>query len=520
MNRPELWTAAAAAAPLLSYFLGRYHRWGGVAAGAAAFAAASYMLSAEIAAGAPYAALALWTAAALAHSALLNGRAGAAPDRSALQKALARAAALQAELALIKTETTLNAAGEKRSLAVYSAVKLLSETVEPQAAGKQLGKYLADYFGTEEAALYMAPVPGGPLELFSQAARGSALPPYAELPLGGGAGLSLSGGSGVNRLFSHTSWGDELSRVLTHNARLAVSFAGRGEIGVEYDKGLLKSDSYGDHFRQNTGLFAQWALEPAKGLTFIPSLRYDRNVAYAHQASPRLAVVYAPDYVWKFSAQAGRAWQAPTFADLYNPWVPAADRSPGLKPEHSWQTQAAAAGNFACGVWARLAAYYADVRDRIALDPARSWAAYNLDSAFNRGVEAGLGYKNTAFSAGLGYAHNVSKGRGAAGGYKPLAFSPRHRFTLDAGLKTAWFDVNSKAYYSARQYTAADNGGLKLPAYFTADLYLSRKFDRFEAFAGAENVLDEHYAQTADTINGYYPLPGRVFRCGLSVRFI
>jgi len=341
-----------------------------------------------------------------------------------------------------------------------------------------------------------------------------------ELPLGNGAGVSLSGGSGVNRLFSHTSWGDELSRVLTHNARLAVSFSGRGEIGVEYDKSLLKSDTYGDHFRQNAGLFAQWALEPAKGLSVIPSLRYDRNVAYAHQASPRLAVVYAPDYVWKFSAQAGRAWQAPTFADLYNPWVPAADRSPDLKPEHSWQTQAAAAGNFACGVWARLAAYYADVRDRIALDPAKSWAAYNLDSAFNRGVEAGLGYKGTAFSAGLGYAHNVSKGRGATGGYKSLAFSPRHRFTLDAGLKTAWFDLNSKAYYSARQYTAADSGGLKLPAYFTADLYLSRKFDRFEAFAGAENVLDEHYAQTADTINGYYPLPGRVFRCGLSVRFI
>jgi outer membrane cobalamin receptor len=341
-----------------------------------------------------------------------------------------------------------------------------------------------------------------------------------EIPLGGGAGLSLSGGSGVNRLFSHTSWGDELSRVLTHNARLAVSFAGRGEAGVEYDKSLLKSDAYGDHFRQNAGLFAQWALEPAKGLTFIPSLRYDRNVAYAHQASPRLAVVYAPDYVWKFSAQTGRAWQAPTFADLYNPWVPAADRSPDLRPEHSWQTQAAAAGNFACGVWARLAAYYADVRDRIALDPAKSWAAYNLDSAFNKGAEAGLGYKSSAFSAGLGYAYNVSKGRGAAGGYKLLAFSPRHRFTLDAMLKTAWFDVGTKAYYSARQYTAANSGGLKLPAYFTADLFLSRKLDRFEVFAGAENFLDEHYAQTADTVNGYYPLPGRVLKCGLSVRFI
>ncbi|HAN05539.1 MAG: hypothetical protein A2X29_04320 [Elusimicrobia bacterium GWA2_64_40] len=226
MNRPELWTAAAAAAPLLSYFLGRYHRWGGVAAGAAAFAAASYMLSAEIAAGAPYAALALWTAAALAHSALLNGRAGAAPDRSALQKALARAAALQAELALIKTETTLNAAGEKRSLAVYSAVKLLSETVEPQAAGKQLGKYLADYFGTEEAALYMAPVPGGPLELFSQAARGSALPPYAELPLGGGLPSAPLAAAGL-ALAPVTAGGENLGLLVLRGGESAARDAGR-----------------------------------------------------------------------------------------------------------------------------------------------------------------------------------------------------------------------------------------------------------------------------------------------------
>ncbi|MBI4351768.1 MAG: GGDEF domain-containing protein [Elusimicrobia bacterium] len=189
MNSPEFWTAAAAASPLLSYFLGRFNRWAGLAAGAALFAFASCMLTGEIAAGAPYAALALWTAAALTHSAVLNGGAGSAPDRSGLDKQLGRAARLEAELTLIKTMTALNAAGEKRSLAVYSAVKLLSETVEPQSAAKQLGKYLSDYFETEEVSLYMAEnSPGGAgMELFSQGAKGSALPGYSEL-------LTLAGG--------------------------------------------------------------------------------------------------------------------------------------------------------------------------------------------------------------------------------------------------------------------------------------------------------------------------------------
>jgi diguanylate cyclase (GGDEF)-like protein len=181
MNRPELWTAAAATAPLLSYFLGRLNRWLGLAAGAGLFVFASFMLSAEITAGAPFAALALWVAAALAHSLILNGSAGAAPDRSLLERALARARELERELANIKTEATVNAAGEKKSLAVYSAVKLLSETLEPQAAAKQLGRHLSDYFETDETALYLAGAAPGSMELFAQGARASALPSYSEL---------------------------------------------------------------------------------------------------------------------------------------------------------------------------------------------------------------------------------------------------------------------------------------------------------------------------------------------------
>ena len=340
-----------------------------------------------------------------------------------------------------------------------------------------------------------------------------------DLPLTENIRYSLEGEAGVNRLFSHSAWSDELTRTLTNRAQLGFSFYNKAEAGVEYEKNLLKSDTYGDHFKQNTGFFAQWALGPVKGLSFIPSFRYDRNVGYADQFSPRLAVIYAPALVWKFSAQAGRAWQAPTFADLYNPWVPPADRSPGLRPEYSWQTQAGVSANFNSGFWASLGGYYSDVKDRIALDPAKSWAAYNLDSAFNEGLEGGAGFKSPEFSVGLGYVLNISKGR-TTGNYKLLSFSPRNRFSLNAEFKTSWADIRSKAYYSDRQYTAAGESGLKLASYLTADLYFSRTLGMFEVFAGADNVLNAHYAQTADTVNGYYPLPGRVLKCGLTVRFL
>jgi diguanylate cyclase (GGDEF)-like protein len=180
MSLPELWIAAAAGAPVLSYFLGRFNRWAGLAAGLALFAFCLFMLAGQLPPAGPLAVLALWTAAALAHSVLLNGRRAVASDRAALSAARRKAAELQAELSAIKDETRLNAAGEKKSLAVYSAVKLLSETVEPPAAAKQLGKYLADYFGTDEAALYMSASSGG-MELFAQAPRASALPPLEPL---------------------------------------------------------------------------------------------------------------------------------------------------------------------------------------------------------------------------------------------------------------------------------------------------------------------------------------------------
>jgi diguanylate cyclase (GGDEF)-like protein len=195
MNSSGFWVAAAAAAPVLSYFVGRLNRWAGFAAGLAAFAFCSFMLAGEIAAGAPYAALALWSAAALAHSVYLNGLSPSGAAAPRLADALKKAAALEAELARVKKEATLNAAGEKRSLAVYSSVKLLSETMEPHAAAKQMGKYLADFFGTEEAALYMASsaAEGAALELFAQGARAAALPPLDRLLAAAGAFPAAAG---------------------------------------------------------------------------------------------------------------------------------------------------------------------------------------------------------------------------------------------------------------------------------------------------------------------------------------
>jgi diguanylate cyclase (GGDEF)-like protein len=198
MNRPETWLAAGAFAPLLSYFLGRLNRWAGLAAGAGLAALSLAGLARADFPAAAFAVFLLWTAGALWHSFYTSSTAWAAPDRSRLEADLAAAAALEAELARLKEESRLAASGEKRGLALFSAVKLLSETVDPPVAGRQLGRHLSDYFGTGAVALYLEGDTPGQADLFAHGHASASLPGLAEtLAAAGGfpAAPVLAGGA-------------------------------------------------------------------------------------------------------------------------------------------------------------------------------------------------------------------------------------------------------------------------------------------------------------------------------------
>jgi len=152
MNRPELWLAAAAAAPLLSYFLGRLHRWAGLAAGIAFFILAAALQPLVLSSGLPSAVLCLWTAAALAHSVVLNGAAGAAPESSGLERALKTAAEMEGELAQAREEARLTATEFNllKALVAHSGrmvtrAQLLSEVWGPHAV--EQSHYLRIYVG-------------------------------------------------------------------------------------------------------------------------------------------------------------------------------------------------------------------------------------------------------------------------------------------------------------------------------------------------------------------------------------
>jgi vitamin B12 transporter len=324
-----------------------------------------------------------------------------------------------------------------------------------------------------------------------------------ELPALGAARVNVSAGIGNNvvNAFQFNS----MTRITlqTRSASVKCLF-GDSVAGADYDRGLLSSDLYGRHTDRTYALFGQHVLRPAEGLEVVPAARYDDNKRFDAVFSPGVSLVYSPDFTWKFSARAAKAFQAPTFADLYDPFVPAADVSPNLEPEKSINYQAGGQWNSAAGFYAVLTGYRSDIKDRIALDAARSFAAYNLDTAFNRGLEGEIGYKGGAVKVTGTHTYNQSKGRPSGGNYRSLALSPQHRSSLVADIDAGPFNIFGKARYVSKQYTGRGHSGLRVPDFITADLSLSKKFGGVELSGGADNILDRHYAETADTTNGYY----------------
>jgi diguanylate cyclase (GGDEF)-like protein len=145
-----------AVSPLLSYFIGRFSRISGLLAAAALAAVSAFVLAGRGVINGPAVALILWTLPALAHSYAVNASGGgSAEEESRLGGSRERVGRLEGVLRDLKSEFASQAASEKKALTLYSAVKLLSEAMDLESAGKQFGRHMKDYFDTSDFAFYV-----------------------------------------------------------------------------------------------------------------------------------------------------------------------------------------------------------------------------------------------------------------------------------------------------------------------------------------------------------------------------
>ncbi|MFA5160941.1 MAG: TonB-dependent receptor [Elusimicrobiales bacterium] len=310
--------------------------------------------------------------------------------------------------------------------------------------------------------------------------------------------------------------GANRTKTSLNSGRLTAAFSRRSALMIQYeDSSLEDSSGYGNHSITSKSAAAETRLDLARNLELAAGARLESPNRWADQLSPRAMLVWRPAAGWKLSLSAVRAWQAPTFADMYNPWAPA---NPGLKPEHSWQYDAGAQWETLSGWAAKASVYYSAIADKIALDPNNGYAAYNLDEGRILGFQPQLVWKNAASRHVLSCALLRSEVRPAGLQWKTANFAPSARatysgeFYLPLSLTLGVF-----LRHAGKQYTDLGRTGVRLPAFTTADITLRRETGAVSVSVSAQNISDEHYAENADSFNGYYPMPGRAFRAALSV---
>ena len=294
-----------------------------------------------------------------------------------------------------------------------------------------------------------------------------------------------------------------------------------GAAGYEYYQRRLDSNVYGTHRGDAWGTFFEAYFTHGDWLNFTPGVRYDEDNTYGSSWSPKVLLVVKPTDKWKMSASADRSFQAPTFADLYNPFVPPEDQPTTLNPEITWTYDLGTTYKPIDALETSVTLFYTDTKDRIALDPNKNFAAENLAKAYSQGVETSVSYQYKIVKQRLSYSYLDARGENNDSGYQTLAFTPKHKIDYRADVTLPWRTVTTfDILYLHKQWTGMDQSGVEIPGYVVANLRVSKTIGFAELFVACNNLFDRHYAQTADAFNGYFPMPSRNFLGGVTVRFL
>lgn len=320
----------------------------------------------------------------------------------------------------------------------------------------------------------------------------------------------------------------------TRTAYVQFDFPFGFTMGYEYERTMLRSpfsqvgetNGWGVFFQENFN----W-----KNLTVIPGVRYDQNTEWGNTTNPRISVIYQATPQFKLSANAGSAFQAPTFAD-FTDYDPVTGNSqprtePGPFPEKSIHYDFGMEMQPSETLNLKATLFRADIKDRLVFQSSGfGGTTKNLQDSFNQGVEVeithSLGdilYQNLNYT----YLDSEGKGTGIAPDFVALRFSPLHRlnYTLEKKITPLDATLGSVVQYVSEQWTSNIRSGLKLPDYVVWNLYGAKKFGMFEFRVGSDNVLDRRYAQNATegfagfTPDLYFPQPGRTYWGSVVVKF-
>jgi outer membrane cobalamin receptor len=257
---------------------------------------------------------------------------------------------------------------------------------------------------------------------------------------------------------------------------------------------LLKGADSSQTAMLNAGMYVQDELKLWQRLIAVAGIRIDYNSFFGLVPSPRAGVVYKQNNALRFKLSAGRAFRAPSLAELYMPDLPintttTLQANPDLKPEYIWAIDGGPEWDITKWMGLRISGFYNSMDNLISQKVTN--AGYL--EIINKSKLATLSHRNVekAWSAGLENSLEMRAGNSGS-------FFINYTYTESEDMK-----LHTKLEYIPQHQC-------------NAGIYLKKSFGRFtisgsitENFMGARDYLD--WAKTMqnllDTNNTTIPLP-------------
>ena len=272
---------------------------------------------------------------------------------------------------------------------------------------------------------------------------------------------------------------------------------GRHEVvlGAEYSEDDLGDSQtsgldFDEESRDNRAVFAQGLLD-FQPLTTQLSLRHDDNQAFGEEVTGSLALGYELDGHHTLRASYGTAFRAPSFNELYFPFV--GSSNPDLDAETSETFELGMRGQYAAWFW-DLAAYRTEVDDLIA--PDASFRPVNVNEARIRGAELSVGAEFDGWTLATALAYTDPEDRDTG---RQLARRATQSLRVDIdrelgdwSLGASWIAQNHRYNDSANQQ--------RLPGYGIVNLRTGWQFaPMWSLRATLENLMDKEVVTAQGT---------------------
>ncbi|MBF0585347.1 TonB-dependent receptor [Prosthecochloris sp. N3] len=287
-------------------------------------------------------------------------------------------------------------------------------------------------------------------------------------------------------------------------------------------------NNYGEKHREDYGLFAELKAEPSPDLLLTLGVR-EQFIDNEDGTSDYDAFLPSAGVTWKVNeelnlfANTGKAFQAPTFTQLYYEGRIIVG-NPDLEPDSGWTYEAGF--KYDSGVAsARLAGFYMTYDDKIEVDRSqgRPYGYFNAGSYSSKGVEWKLGLypflssgsflSDVSFSAAGYWAYPVAENTDGE------EYQPGPKFQNTFGISYATQPVNLDL--TCRILAGRED---ELENYAAFDMTGKVKAGSGYVTLAVENVFDTEIQTTGNLVEDassryvYYE-PGRLARLGYTVSF-